>query len=737
VAISAGLDQVNQFVEGVGVPVVEARRAWSDEWQVLPYVYCSTLRRGVGTQIDQATLQYESGLMQRGALDPDVEAVKNLDRWFVRITCVMNSPGGDLLDSSAAAILDSSGNPIAGGTTLRWYGVVVSTATRALGQANDDGIEDGTGSKIVDSLGADIVGAVSAANQEFFAYGLEWLLTRVWINRSVIDDGAGGTKEIGRVLPFNAGTKQSLTASSVIRGNKATGSDVFAADANIATAAKWNADDIARYLLTNFTPSSDPAFVLHSTASDFLEWWEPNELTVGPTLYDAIGQLAPTRRGLTWSVRVNDAETLVEVHAHSFSELDVSLVGGATIRANTNLKYLDDAQLRDITSLQVRDTSRVFEQVIVYGARRASCCTLTNADDLLTAGWTSTQESAYINAASAVTPVREQKKQADTFRLSDAMSPVFQRFVAASNWDGYVDSSTPVCPGLDGSGNPTLGPITMWVPGLRIANWIPLREAYDYSSSASSPTNNNPAGFVAGMRRPFVVYLLPDSTYVRGDRAAGVVRDEKSGQNGMTFTSSLVPLDDVCGVQVNPSGPAHVHARDYIATGHDEAAFDLTTDHARELDWQQMKVTAMIEFDERVQGSYPSVPGTGTNGITSILEIDVGDRARLDYLVAGTTLDVDEDGTLVTAAAAGFVRDDREWLKRVANVAWLWYRNERVGLTVQARQLAGGLNPGDFLTTYNGRDVNAMVTYVTHEFEAANTTINTDFAEIDPVGMVA
>lgn len=728
--------EVHQWTEALQAPTVYLKKEWSHDWVEYPYVFARTLRRGVGKQIDQATLQYEYGRMTRDSSAPAFESPLSIGRWFVKIVARMNSPAGNLVDFGIEEIVDSLGGPITSGTTVTWYGIVVANITDLLGQYSEGFLLDDSGNPIIDNLDDEIEGASSAGNQEFLAVGLEWLATRKFLDSTVIRTGTG-TKRIGRVLPFNSGSRSALSSDLAVRGNRDPNSPLaplFVQDTIHDQGVNWSAYQALIYLLSSFPPTSFPEFVIHNSAYDYLHWWEPHDWIPGPTLFDAMNQLMPARRGLSWSAVVSENEGLVYIRPHSYSSSNLSLAGAKILAANLSQKSIDTGRQSDLAVTVNQDHSKSYDQVVCWGARRTSTFTLNYDYGTLENGWTSSQESSYISAASAVTPLREKKKQADTFRTSDAMRPVFTRFLIRTAWNGTVNGNV-VCPDvITGQVSP------MWVPGLRVQNWLALREAYDYSSSATSPTNNNPAGYVSGYRRPFVAYKLPDNKYIRGDLAMALSRQETVGKNGLSFSSGVAALTDQAGIYVSPTGPAHLHALGTINGSYDPSAFAASTDFLPEVDYEDMQVTATVQFDDRAKGFYPDYTGitvTKTNGTESILQIDLGERARLDYLVPGTVLDIGSDGSLITAASGGVLRDDRNLLFQISQVAWSWYSRPRTALTLRLRQLSADCSPGDLVASHNGEPVDSLVTYISYDFQRGETIVNTDFAEIDPVGLVA
>lgn len=732
------------FIQTVPTVKVSLRKSWEDAWIEFPYIDCMSLRMGVGQQIDQATLKNEFGLMHRdGKASPSIESPINAMRYFCKVEVEPDSaPVGDI-----------------GG--IVWYGVIVSENRDRFG-GNDGGelqAEDGAGLDLENGDPIN-VGGTNAGTQVFTAFGLEWLLTRVFINKSVIERADGtGDFEIDRVIPFNSGTRQQLDSLDVKQlGNKAEGQPRFVRRDKVPTATIWTAFDIIRYLFDVFPPCVEPKFELHATVETHTAWWSQNNILLGPTLYDALNELINQRRGLTWSLEVDalDPSPIIYLRVHAFTHASITL-GDSSIPANDQQVSLDDSAMKHISVLQVNDTSRKFEQVIAYGARRGSCFTLGVEDGTLVPGWADYQLEAYCNAAAGVTPPAEQKRQADSFRSTDAMANVLTRFLVpntapGTSWTGKSadgrsgTASTATCPKIFGSFGGTPGELGVdqttfqdyWLAGLRVESWIPLRENVDYQTSASDPLNSNESHILPPYRKPFALYKLPGSDkYVRADRANVLVANElvTTAKTGIKFSAFVHPTTDQFGVNITPSTLAHAHANNTDITTI-LPTFDATTDTRREADWKTAIVTVYAEFDELVKQVYPYPAMSGSNNQQSKLEIHVGSSARLDYLVPNTVLDILENGELVKhTGGGGFLRDDRQKLLNIAKSAWQWYSTTRTALTINVQHITNQFKVGQLIRTLSGDDVNSLVTYITYDFTNMTTTINTEFAEVDPLGL--
>ena len=72
---------------------------------------------------------------------------------------------------------------------------------------------------------------------------------------------------------------------------------------------------------------------------------------------------------------------------------------------------------------------------------------------------------------------------------------------------------------------------------------------------------------------------------------------------------------------------------------------------------------------------------------------------------------------------------------RVAALAKAWYGKKRAALTMRSKEIMLGHPVGSYVSSANDRNVafplNSVVTRVTWDFQKAETTIQTDYGELD------
>jgi hypothetical protein len=127
--------------------------------------------------------------------------------------------------------------------------------------------------------------------------------------------------------------------------------------------------------------------------------------------------------------------------------------------------------------------------------------------------------------------------------------------------------------------------------------------------------------------------------------------------------------------------------------------------------------------------------------------IYAGDEYRQDYVAPSTVLDVETDGTLITSTGGGYVRDDTDKLNALARVAYEWWHQDRVVLSMATTQLTSDIQIGDFVETIGDplhghyEAINTVVTEVSirwprlevNQAEAPVMLITTGAGELDPM----
>jgi hypothetical protein len=123
----------------------------------------------------------------------------------------------------------------------------------------------------------------------------------------------------------------------------------------------------------------------------------------------------------------------------------------------------------------------------------------------------------------------------------------------------------------------------------------------------------------------------------------------------------------------------------------------------------------------------------------STLYINIGERARLDWMAANTVWDI-QDGALKKTTTGGPLRDDRNLCVQLAQLAYEWYGQSRAQVSMQTNRVEAPPNIGTLITTIGTgaaqETVNAVVSQVTFNLAAGTTNWSAGFEELDFTSLV-
>jgi hypothetical protein len=156
-------------------------------------------------------------------------------------------------------------------------------------------------------------------------------------------------------------------------------------------------------------------------------------------------------------------------------------------------------------------------------------------------------------------------------------------------------------------------------------------------------------------------------------------------------------------------------------------------------DWKTIMATIAMEADRCVEVKYPAELVAECD-VARILRINAGDRAALHYVAPGTVVALQNGVPVRVTYPGGFIRDDRDLLNDLAQVAYEWFGVLRQALTLTYRQAYQVVAIGDLITTIgSGATLQTLRTVVTEIRVAMSdradsphrTTIQTQWAELD------
>jgi hypothetical protein len=654
-------------------------------WTEQPHLVCETLVLGVAPTMTQASLTYQFGTMAReDDTSASYKAPGDLLNKFVRITCPALS--------------------------MSWVGVVLQQG----GQYGP--LEDVGGTRQAYGF------------QSFTAVGLEWYLTRKTINYSILADGT----RIERAIGYNAGMGNGRGVDYEERANRSSANvHRFAMDKDTATL--WRGDFIAGAILSNYQPQdaggNDEPCEFALTGSSYLEPFFPTIEVEGHSVWQALNDLINPSRGLHWRLEYDDALNIAEIIVGSMAVTSISIPGGGTLPAAASQVALTDTDATEWRVSINQRGDRRYDNVVCRGARRRAVFTVSMTSENLEPSWRSADEDTYKAAIGSDAEIN------DAYREGNRFERVYQCFQIPPDWNGASNDggsvptiSTPACPTVPQGSTSIVGVQPTAMPGLRLLRTLPIRVGYDYDD-ATAPTARDPDNIYSEWQRPFAVVDDDGEGSWRFTHATGKTNDDGEKRSGFSFSV----LDGTPGVQFSPpQGMPHT-----LALNHFDPEVDGASDQAPLVDYATVRCTVCGEWDAFCEAKYPLLDADSDPLQT--LYISIGERARFDWLAAGTIYDVN-NGALESVSSGGPLRDDRELCEQVARIAYEWYGVERADVQIQSALTEGIVQPGDLITVIgNGAaavTVNSIVSQITYSLERGGTSISAGFAELDIAGLV-
>lgn len=583
---------------------------------------------------------------------------------------------------------------------ILWTGVVPTETFYLLGQS---------------SLG-------KTADHIIQAQGLEILLKNrldgAWVKP--VGGSIEDKKWIGHIPPFN----QRHEFGGNIIGNRSSVmteelTHIFAEDG-----VPWDNLTITNHLLKYYQYENGPNFYLKGETEiiealgGIIEVYDFSQRTV----LDALNILISRNRGFGWVVSVSEND-LVNIVPFSLLDENISL-GDIVMPANSKKISLDLWLERMLGNVEItNDTAHVYDRIIVRGARMKSCCSLSFADSSLEKGWTDAEETAFKAAASETEGYDaldddEKAELNDKFRAEDRFERVFTTFRVPRDWDWKVNAGEVqdiVNPLLDSTGElHTDEQAAYWNSDKRFANSLPFKVGFDYSGA--EPVDNNPASAEPEFRRLFVLVEQTAGKHQYVEKLKPARADVRPLTREMAVSMGFNP-------------------RYLAAKNHWEGAEPGNwSDDIEEfgIDYEDIIVTAFLETDQVVQ--VEQVFYYGENQRTLIITIP---DAELWYIVPGTIIGIDENGSLIPyGGTSNLLRDDRDRLRRALNAAVAWYGRQRNKAAITIKSIDPGIPIGTMIENIDVSAIGAAGSAVTSlhwDFQGrpASTTIATDFGELD------
>jgi hypothetical protein len=693
------------------------KETWEAAWEESDYLEPLEFTDCAAPSMPSATFRYRFGRIKREDESEfrGFKAGRYRDR-FVKIEQLPSDPTG------VSYTHGSQDAPL-----LRWVGRVTDEALQTIGSAR-----------------AAPSGNVGAGGDQYVtACGLAQELDKNVINDSVVTNADTTDEEtpapplrIDDVLVFN----DDLVAGYVETGNRSAGlvfvtgdasrsSHVFSNEKSGGNPIRWTARQIAEYLLTWHAP---PGITFKLGGAVAALAFEPPEFRVaGDTVFAALNRLFDRRRGLGWSVRVNEDGTTAEVYV--YTTVDKAVVfDDSTLPANANFANIP---VRDLGHLvresQLRlDTLAAYDRVVVSGERVLACFSVSFTDTTLEKAWDSDLENAYkagVFSATGTPAATESGEKVDADRASELrFARVYTTYRIPKTWnwragDGIGGARVNVSLNVSNDGRVTPGdetqaPVRNW--GHQLARHLPLRLA-QISSGAEN-------GVEPEYERMFAVLKLNDGKYK--------MAHEAKVQNG--DVGHLRPLDRDFGFEISAK-PNHVLAKNHWNTGATPRKSDFVPSATNGFDYDEIIATVAARTDARLRVVVDRDGLAPEAEPDRVLRIDVP-NAELWWIANGTVKSVGPGGALVRETRSGrdlILRDDSPRLRQIAALAKAWYGKERAAMSLTLNDASASLPIGTYVRKVSDaqgyQQVNSVVTCVTCDCERQATTIRTQFGELD------
>lgn len=583
-----------------------------------------------------------------------------------------------------------------------------------------------------DNPEGDLGGVAPIGTEQYTAFGLTILLEQSGgIRTSVVS----GDTTIGLAIPFNGGAAQMPTGRNVTRKNKVVDKLEFG-NARADQVEYWTADDAVKYLLEKLpvTNGSGTEIVPFQLATSIgLDFELPTLEYHGTDRWSLLNAIIDRRRGLGFRLELSEPNVLIRTFTHARTPIE--LPNGSTLPANDNQTTINLDNAINVSGFDVSGSAILqADQIRVIGERRGSVFTFST-DTGAEKDWSDASVDDYNTGRTGDTDWsglsdEAKYKRNSEHRSRDQLSDVFSWWILPADWDA-TQGGKPIFPKLDENGNVDEAETTgrpIWVPGLTIADYVPMRAGagVDYSGTV---TPENSEVDTSGRDYLAPIIWFDDTLAEHLDAAAD------GDDSARTWSVQVRRRDDWPGLVFEVvGGQQHFIADDlYVSNG----TYENTESEAQALDHDNWKATIYIQQQDELTAVWPPDSQVRSGDLVRRTDIRVPDL-HLDYLVPGTQVDHKEGAAVVTEG--GWLRDDRGRAEDIARLAWVWYGTVRQAVGFTYRHSLFQPSVGTLITHVisggEAEEVNTVVTSVQLDLVQGRTTIRTQFAELDFAGLV-
>lgn len=719
---------------------VHTRDLWGDAWTLRPELQCTSCTFTAQPSMSSANFRHRYGVKSD---------------WNATGTNVRNRLSINPRSYVRVSITPTPGMP--GSDVIYWYGIWK--------HATDQGLV-----------------------QSIPAIGLDGLLQFTRIDDAKYVDMFGTIRDAGRGLTFNKDGKPNRTSSKRPVGL----STCYIFEENEELAEFWSTRDIVEYLIDANPPTDkDGNVILLFALLDahvLPNYDRPEVKTHERDVLTVLRSLITRHRLMSFHVSANEiaptggapASSVAYVNCFTFTDSAINITdsdGGTvgTVPANPTVLDLDTNRDTTASASVSIDAQHVADRITVLGDYRVSVCSISYDDKSLEAGWDAAEVTAHKRAARdaadypAEAEVRERERRNKEARASDKLKHVFALFQVAKWWEQEVPPASGVGPAKPIAIDDDDQQFRIMRSHMFPLRELPLLRGYDY---AADIVKDNEAAGVVGHRgnkigkAPFeplpmmVVIRVPDyldrttdpAKYVFIDQIGKVADLELEDYDDGSGLGSYKPpvarqwsgrvrvLRDTPGFEIDVVGAEqHMLARTEFA-GHEDEMKGMWA-------WQDMIATVAFQELRRSEVVWPET-ASSVGEFLNELVIDAGETYQQIYMTPDTVVGIDETTGDLIRSSGGYLHDDRDKLRAIAQRAYQWYKTPRYALNLTTGFIDSRLAVGAYIKTLRRLGtvdpIDSCVTQLTYEFPVVESenkpppklVMRTAFGELDAARVV-
>ncbi|MCK5127540.1 MAG: hypothetical protein KAR42_14890 [candidate division Zixibacteria bacterium] len=522
---------------------------------------------------------------------------------------------------------------------------------------------------------------VPTGNNAYTAFGLDYLLDRVFIDETHVKDYG----IVKRLYSFNGkGPHLHKNRSAAKIGD----SYVFEYS---DSSENWTALDILEYLLVKFSANTGLTWNATGVFS-YLKHTKPNLNPTGKTMRMCLNEIIQPSQGFSYKIWVSEANTAV-IEILSITDTDITLDAETLVPASTLTTSISSAiessrNAENVQIAQVEESAYSFIRVYSEPIRVMATLKLGTDAGGLNIDWSGANETAYGTAT-------------DFERLDDSLEKVYTAYRLSFDYDKNDY--------LGGGIVPFVNESDLSITYNAANPWIYPANPFERSLIVKkNPTDPDPNSDY----KPSMLFVKEGSDYYIADKSAFDGNNERP-------SISLNMADDGPGIYAKPPYN-HLLGKNHFAG---DSAYGDIYDYEESLLTTSFYTDAILAF---------KVPGVTVAGESRTKDIYI---PGLHYWVAAPSTKIDRDTN--TAGVWTAYRDDREQIKKIANIAKAWYGRLRNTVVFSSKQVFAYSQLGYVATTvYTGGSfspVGTVISSIDYFFGPAGqrVTIVTDFKDLD------